>query len=192
MSPHLLAHHGLFPYRSVAATELFRPRHAQHVALGERAAELLSHLEVCRVIGEGAQEAIRHTGFDEGAQIAAQLRGFRSHLEVHWRSYPEPSAGSMSAWPRPSSLSTSAVSAPSSGAGPATRPGVRENQVGTPGNRTGPCGVSTVSNKPTALRCGLSNSASGVFSGAAGISSSRNNANHSAVVRSFMVSATSP
>jgi hypothetical protein len=39
-----------------------------------------------------------------------------------------------------------------SGAGPATRHGVRENQVGTPGKRTGPCGVATVSNKPTAFR----------------------------------------
>ena len=47
------------------------------------------------------------------------------------------------------------MSAPSSGAGPATRPGVRENQVGTPGKRTGPCGVSTVSKKPTAFRCGI-------------------------------------
>ena len=75
---------------------------------------------------------------------------------------------------QPSSASTSSVSAPSSGAGPATRPGVRENQVGTPGKRTGPCGVSTVSNIPTALRCGSSNSAPGVFNGAAGISSSRN------------------
>ena len=71
------------------------------------------------------------------------------------------------------------MSAPSRGAGPATRPGVRENQVGTPGKRTGPCGVCTVSNRPTALRCGWSNSASGVLSGAAGISSSRNSASHS-------------
>src|SRR3984893_18855923 len=103
--------------------------------------------------------------------------------------YPEPDTPSTA---RPSSSRIAAVSAPSSGAGPATRPGVCENQVGTPGKRTGPCGVSTVSNMPTALRCGSSNSAPGVLSGAAGISSSPNSASHSCVVRCFIVSATNP
>ena len=73
------------------------------------------------------------------------------------------------------------MSAPSSGAGPATRPGVCENQVGTPGKRTGPCGVSTVSNMPTAFKCGSSDGAPGVFNGAAGISSSRDRSGHSCV-----------
>src|SRR5580693_3137 len=101
-----------------------------------------------------------------------------------YNSFPSPAV--------PISASTSAVWAPSSGAGPATRPGVRENQVGTPGKRTGPCGVSSVWNMPTALRCGSSKSAPGVFSGAAGISSSRNSTSHSWVERCFIVSATSP
>src|SRR5246127_127597 len=99
---------------------------------------------------------------------------------------------SYNSFPVPISASTSAVWAPSSGAGPATRPGVRENQVGTPGKRTGPCGVSTVSNMPTALRCGSSNKAPGVFSGAAGISSSPSSPSHSCVERCFIVSASNP
>ena len=97
--------------------------------------------------------------------------------------YAEPWAAASASVANPSSSSTSAVSAPSCGAGPATRPDVRENHVGTPGKRTGPCSVLSVSKKPAALRCGSSNSASGVRSGAAGISSSRNSASHS-VVRS--------
>ncbi len=72
------------------------------------------------------------------AQLTTQLSGFLPHLEIHRRPYPEPTAGSTSAGSSPSSSSTSAVSAPNSCVGPAIRPGVRENQVGTPGIRTGP------------------------------------------------------
>src|SRR5690606_2855149 len=61
---------------------------------------------------------------------------------------------------RPSSASSSPLCWPSVGAGPATRPGVAENQVGTPGKRVGPCGVSMVSKKPMALSCPFSNNSS--------------------------------
>ena len=61
------------------------------------------------------------------------------------------------------------MSAPRSGAALVILPGVRENQVGMPGNVTLPCGESTVSKKPTAFRCSLVNSSSGVRSGAAGM-----------------------
>ena len=51
-----------------------------------------------------------------------------------------------------------------------TLPGVWENQVGTPGKRTGPCGLSTVWKNPTASSCGSSNNAAGEDNADAGIS----------------------
>ena len=133
VGPHLLANHGLLPDRGPAATEFLRPRQAQQTAVGQCPAELLGRLEVGGIVGESAQKIFRHMGVHQLTQLAAQVRGFWPHLEVHRRPYPEPTAGSMSAEPSPSSSSTSAVSAPSSRVGPAIPPGVRENQVGTPG-----------------------------------------------------------
>src|SRR6185436_15958087 len=127
------------------------------------------------IVRECAQELFGHIVIHQLTQLTAQGRDLLSHFKVHVCAYPDSTTGSTSCASMPSSASTRSVSAPNSGAGPATFPGVRENHVGTPGKRTGPCGVSTVSNRPTAFRCALSKSSSGVLTGAAGISNLPNN-----------------
>ena len=170
VGPHLLAHHGLLPHRRPAAAEILRPRQAQQVAFGQCPAELLGRLEVGRVVGEGAQKVLGHMTVHQLTQIASQVGGLPAPSQKSTRRpYPEPTAGSMSAESSPALRAPLRCRRPARGSGPAIRPGVRENQVGTPGIRTGPYSVSTVSNSPTAFRCGWSNSASGVLIGAAGI-----------------------
>jgi DNA-binding IclR family transcriptional regulator len=147
----------LKPQRFTANTETDKRRIADAVAAA-RETGVAQTVDQMGVGATGTASAIRDaSGGVIGALIVAAPSS-RSQDRVHKLArlvIEEAAAISRSLGYRPtssSSFSTSSVSAPSSGAGPATRPRVRENHVGTPGKRTGPKRESTVSKKPMAVR----------------------------------------
>ena len=120
------------------------------------------------------------------AQFGAQLGGSRSHLEVHGRSYPEPTAGSMSADRVQVRGARPRCRRPVRGRAcdPARRPREPGRHTGHPHRSVR--GVHRFE-QPDGVEVRIDRTAHpGVFSGAAGISSSRNSASHSSVVRSCM------
>jgi len=147
----------LKPQRFTESTEVDKGRLAEVISAA-REAGVAQTVDQTVVGATGTASAIRDaSGAAIGALIVAAPSS-RSQDRVHKLArlvLEEAAAISRSLGYRPaksSSSSTSSVSAPKTGAGPATRPGVRENQVGTPGKRMGPKGESTVSKKPMALR----------------------------------------
>jgi len=165
-------------------TELLVPLHTRRL----RSAKFRQTAERSRIRRGCSVNApltcLGHNWLHQLTQLAAQLEWLSCPISKSTAG-PIPSPGGFDvSLPRPSSSKQFRGVRAIAGAGPATRRRP-ENQSHRPGNRTGRAGCPTVSNRPTALRMADCQQCAGGCSFAPGISSSRNNANHSSWVRSL-------
>ena len=87
VGPHLLAQHGLLPYRPSAAAMFFRPGQRQQTVGCKQFAERLGGGEVSRVVGEGAQETFLDVRGYQLAQALSKLHGIGAEFVVHSSSF---------------------------------------------------------------------------------------------------------
>jgi hypothetical protein len=94
VGPHLFPQDGLLPYRTSAATMLFRPGEGQQPVGCQQFAKRLGGGEVFRVVGAGTQEALGDLRGDQIPQARSEFDGVGTEVVIHRHPFGNPSSRS--------------------------------------------------------------------------------------------------